>query len=286
MRSSLVLDNLLRALPAVQAQHAPGTNLYQLLATVARREVESLFEGNTEEPVDFSPFGQLTFPFTRMGTVNSLNLMDLDELIIFSFYWINRNRYHQALDIGANLGLHSLLMSRCGYSVNCYEPDPTHYALLTRNLRLNDVASVTAFQMAVSSAAGETEFVRVLGNTTGSHLAGSKAAPYGELERFPVKTAAFRSLVNGVDLLKLDAEGHEQQIITSTVAGDWANMDGLISVHDKANAQAVFTHLTDLKLNLFSQKISWRRAERWDDLPLSHHEGTLFVSRKPAMPWE
>ncbi|MEI6149537.1 MAG: FkbM family methyltransferase, partial [bacterium] len=161
----------------------------------------------------------------------------------------------------------------------------THYDLLTRNLRLNDAARVTALQMAVSSTDGQTEFVRVLGNTTGSHLAGSKAAPYGELQRFPVKTVSFRSLVAGVDLLKLDAEGHEQQIITSTLAEDWAHMDGLISVHDKANAYAVFEHLTDLKLHMFSQKINWQRVANRDDMPLSHHEGTLFVSHKSEMPW-
>lgn len=286
MRSSPVLERLFQILPGISDRHAPGTPFYDFLAAISRREVEMLFSDNTGMPVDFQPFGRLVFPYERMGAVDSLNLMALDEIIMFSFYWANRGYYRNVLDIGANLGLHSILLCRCGYTVECYEPDPVHFRLLMRNLELNEARSVKAHQMAVSDNDGEMEFVRVLGNTTGSHLAGSKVNPYGDLQRFTVGTAAFRSLVNEVDLLKLDVEGHEKTIFRSTVAEDWARMDGLISVHDAANAQAIFAHGKEVGLAMFSQKIDWRAVVTWEDLPLSHHEGTLFVTRKAAMPWQ
>src|SRR5574341_904869 len=82
-------------------------------------------------------------------------------------------RYRRARDIGANLGLHSIVLARCGFEVKAFEPDPWHFGLLKDNLAANR-ARVEAIPAAVSTADGEAQFVRVLGNTTGSHLAGSK----------------------------------------------------------------------------------------------------------------
>lgn len=106
-----------------------------------------------------------------MGAIDSLDLFGIDKLVIFAFYWSNSGRYKRTLDMGANIGLHSIMMSRCGFQVTCFEPDPHHFSLLTRNLSDNNINSVTAVNAAVSVKEGTMEFVRVLGNTTGSHLA-------------------------------------------------------------------------------------------------------------------
>jgi len=79
--------------------------------------------------------------------------------------------------------------------------------------------------MAMSDKTGEMEFVRVLGNTTGSHLSGAKQNPYGELERFPVRVEAFRPLMAGADLIKLDIEGHEKEVLLSTRREDWKDLE-------------------------------------------------------------
>ncbi|NQU38480.1 MAG: FkbM family methyltransferase [Lentisphaerae bacterium] len=214
-----------------------------------------------------------------------MNLFDLDELIMFSFYWANRGRYRATLDIGANIGLHSVLMAKCGYEVRSFEPDPTHFAALLRNLSLNGSARVAPENAAVSAAAGEMEFVRVLGNTTGSHLVGSKPGAYGELERFPVRTMAFAPLLEGCDLVKLDVEGHECGVLASTTHRDWIGTDGLISVHDERNAVAVYEHCRDIQVNMFSQKSGWSQIGSINEMPASHHEGSLFLSLSEAMPW-
>jgi len=103
-----------------------------LLKQVARKEIKDMFDTGEERSVDFKPFGELIFPYHSMGSVDSLKLFDLDELIIFSFYWANRTKYRKVLDIGANLGLHSILLSKCGYEVSCYEPDPIHFEILKK----------------------------------------------------------------------------------------------------------------------------------------------------------
>lgn len=282
---SSILEKLFFALPELRRHHAPGGQTYQLLKQVARREIEYLF--STADPVcqDFPPFGSLTLPYYKMGAVDSLNLFDLDELIIFCFYSRNRNKYRKVADIGANVGLHSILLCKSGFEVRSYEPDPQHFSVFQNNMRLNSCGNIEAHNTAVSNTGGEMEFVRVEGNSTGSHLAGSKPNPYGELKRFQVRVESIESIIGWADLIKLDAEGHEKQIILSTKRADWLETDALIEVENSDNAGMLFEHLSKLGVNLFSQKTGWNRVRQPDQMPASYREGTLFASCKEDMPW-
>jgi FkbM family methyltransferase len=218
-----------------------------------------------------------------MGAIDSVDLFGLDELIIFAFYRANRARYRRVLDIGANLGLHSIVMARCGYQVKAFEPDPWHFDLLKKNLEANG-ASVEPIQAAVSTTDGEAQFVRVLGNTTGSHLAGSKDS-YGEKETFTVLTRAIGPLFEWADLAKIDAEGHEKDLLLSTSAAALQKLDIMVEIGNPSNARAVFDHMRALGVGMFAQKIGWGRVEDLNDVPTSHREGSLFISAKAAMPW-
>ncbi len=63
------------------------------------------------------------------------------------------------LDIGANIGYYTLLFSRIVGEkgrVFSFEPDPTNFALLERNVATNGCANVTLVQKAVSNKTGET----------------------------------------------------------------------------------------------------------------------------------
>ena len=73
-----------------------------------------------------------------------------------------------------------------------FEPDPGHLTQLQYNLKLNQIETDLR-EAAVSLEDGHAEFVRVMGNTTGSHLAGSKSDPYGDLDRFEVTVTAAAS---------------------------------------------------------------------------------------------
>lgn len=278
------LDLLFQSLGSNPALHVPGTPTYQLLKAVAREQIEPLFSGTESTPRPFGPFGTLALPYTKMGAINSLDLFGLDELIIFAFYHANRTRYRRVIDIGANLGLHSLILSRCGFSVQAFEPDPWHYGLLSANLKANGAASVEPIQAAVSTTDGEAKFVRVLGNTTGSHLAGAKDS-YGEKEIFTVATKAIAPLFGWADLAKIDAEGHEKDLLLAATRPLMDKLDIMVEIGSPANATAVFEHFQKLEVGLFPQKLGWQRARSAADLPTSHRDGSLFISAKPAMPW-
>jgi FkbM family methyltransferase len=281
-----IIEQLIKVLPELRQYHSPKDEVYGLLKGVARSAIEELFYDREPNPKSFPPFGNIVFPYVRMGAVDSLNLFDIDELIIFSFYWSNRKRYRNVADVGANIGLHTIVLNKCGFDVRAYEPDPLHFSMLQKNIELNHCNAVDAHNCAVSSESGQMEFVRVLGNTTGSHLAGSKADPYGELQRFPVRLETFKSITAWANLVKLDVEGHERQIILATQRNDWQSTDAIIEVENANNARALFKHFNDLNVNMFSQKSGWRLVRDVEGMPSSYKEGMLFASYREEMPWE
>jgi FkbM family methyltransferase len=286
MKSVIPLGEIIAALADVPAQHSRHSRIYSLLDRLARQAVSesrlAFTEGARE---NLGGFGEIELPYHKMGAVDSLDLFGLDELIIFAFYWVNRNRYRSAADIGANLGLHSILMSRCGWSVTAYEPDPRHAALLRRNLDVNRCTAVSLVEAAVSINSGAMEFVRVIGNTTSSHLAGAKPNPYGDLERFPVRVESIENIMPSVDFIKMDAEGQEKSIILGTQAAHWRKTDMIVEIGSSENAAAIYEHISKFRINAFAQKLGWAMVKGIEDMPVSYKEGSLFITSKPRMSW-
>jgi len=157
--------------------------------------------------------------------------------------------------------------------------------MLRERLAMNGSSRVKVFQQAVSSRNHEAEFIRVLGNTTSSHLAGSKSHPYGELKTCTVETQAIGPLMAWADLMKLDVEGHEKEILLSTERADWTHTDALVEVENEKHAALIYEHFEKLGVSLFSQKTNWQQVERVSDMLRSYHEGTLFMSLRDRMPW-
>jgi FkbM family methyltransferase len=282
----ITISEILDLLPEIYSSHARDSATYLLFDKIVKNLIRNSSLTSTTGLIDLGCFGEITFPFTEMGAVTSLNLFELDELIIFSFYWKNRSLYRRSADIGANLGLHSILMSRCGWNVDAYEPDPNHIKLLCRNLELNKISNVNIFEAAVSDKKGTAEFVRVLGNTTGSHLAGAKQNPYGELEKFSVTLESINNIFSSVDFIKMDVEGQERKIILATDSEHWKKTDMMLEVGSPENASDIFFHLKKLKVNAFSQKNDWKLVTSLDHIPSSYKEGSLFISARDCMPWD
>jgi len=231
--------------------------------------------------VEMGFFGSVRMPFTRMGSVTSLDLFGLDELLLFLFYWKNRHRFRRAVDIGANLGLHSILMARCGWKVTSFEPDSRHCRLLRRNLKINGIKSVTVQEAAVSKCNGRGEFVRVVGNTTSSHLVGAKTGAYGKLKKVSVRLVSATQAIKSADFVKIDAEGHEWEIIKSMPINKWKNFCCVIEVGNKENAKQIYKFCKKNKIPFFPQKIFWKPGQCFFDMPKSYKEGSVFLAKNP-----
>lgn len=136
------------------------------------------------------------------------------------------------LDVGANLGIYSLLARNLGFRPICYEPEPLHFAFLKRNER----SFGTVRAIALSDTAGCANFfVNALDNPGASSLVTSVGAGQGsagaEVVRVDVATLDLeiqRGIFNPEDvrLIKVDVEGNEEK----TLAG----MQGYLARNDAA----------------------------------------------------
>jgi len=282
---NITIGELIDALPSISNSHARNNAVYKVFEKVADNAVSNSELKKTQDAVvDLGPLGTINFPYQQFGSIDSLDLFGLDELIIFSYYLVNKRKYKKTYDIGANIGVHSIIMSLCGWDVTCIEPDPVHMGILKSNLALNKATSVTPLEAAVSNEAGELEFVRVVGNTTSSHLSGAKQ-PYGDLVKFPVKVLAIKDIMSSADFIKMDVEGVEKEIILATDKNDWNGTDMMLEIGTEANAVAIFEHLQSIGVNSFSQKNGWALVNGLGDVPTSYKEGSIFISVMDKMNW-
>lgn len=279
-----VFDDLFDLIAEFPGRHATTDAMWRVWKAVALPAIKAAFGAADASPQAFGPFGPITMPYFKMGNIDLLDLFGLDELIIFAFYNANRKRYRRIVDFGANIGLHTIMLARCGFEVRSFEPDPFHFERLKANLALNSVTSDLRLA-AVSSRDGEAEFVRVLGNTTSSHIKGAKADPYGPTEVFKVKLEAAQPHLAWANLAKIDIEGHEAALLTSLPHDTWRSTDAILEVGTEDNAHRIFEYFRLSGVNIFAQKVGWTKVTALSDMPTSHRDGSLFVTRKSAMPW-
>ena len=251
-------------------------------------EAFSEANGSDSIPVDLGGL-QVEIPSVSFGAISSVDLFGLDELIIFSFYQANKDRYSRVADLGANIGLHSLVLAAMGMTVAAYEPDPKHTAIAKRVLSHPDTSAlVTWIEKAVvpnSKSTPEIEFVRVVGNTTSSHVAGAKSAPYGDLETFTVKTESLQDIVEKAQLIKMDVEGLEADLLESLTGPSFEGTDFMLEVGTLENAERIFNLGRGLGINLFSQKTNWNLVKTLSDVPVGYKEGSLFATQEAGMNW-
>jgi FkbM family methyltransferase len=279
------VGNLFAYIASNSNLHSRTSDWWERHADLFSAEIE-LFHSPKNESINLGEIGSIEFPYVSFGTINTTHLFGLDELIIFSWYFKNKDKYAKVLDLGANIGLHSLVLSKLGFLVNAYEPDPKHFELLEKVVALNHLTKVTVHPRAVSKSNGKMNFTRVLGNTTGSHLSGAKDAPYGELEEFDVDVDGIDTILKEkFDFVKMDVEGHEVVLLSAISRENILETEFMLEIGTSENAKLAYLEIKRLGLNAFSQKNNWDLVRSIDDLPTSHREGSLFLTMKPKMDW-
>jgi FkbM family methyltransferase len=130
-------------------------------------------------------------------------------------------------DVGANVGLYSLLFSRVAESVYAFEPLPRNLFWLYRTMARNRATNVTIIPAAVSSDVGIVSFQE------GDNCAAGKIAAGG----VPVPCVSIDSIASKVgvpDVMKIDVEGAELSVLqgASTVLTHHPTI--LLSTHGEA----------------------------------------------------
>ena len=267
--------------------HQRGTTWFNQTEINIINEIEKLHGIGKSEVLTLGEVGNLNFPYFEMGSIDSVKLFGLDELILFSFYYANRNRYKKTLDLGANIGLHTLIMKKLGFQVVSYEPDSIHLAQIEKVMKLNDLGTEGLTPKAISDKHGTMEYIRILGNTTGSHLLGSKEEVYGATETVSVEVDDILEVLSQgkFDFVKMDVEGHEVVLLNRITTQSIATTDIMLEIGSEKNAKEIFTILSDKKIPAYAQKINWGRVEQLEDLPNHHTHGSLFLSMQGPPNW-
>jgi FkbM family methyltransferase len=125
----------------------------------------------------------------------------------------------QILDIGAHIGLFSACSSQLTGptgKIICFEPTPGTFSILKETLRLNHCDNVTAVQAAVSDKEGNATFY--VSSTAGCNSNSLIKNEWGgNPVGYDVKLVTIDSVVvaNSIkpDLIKIDAEGAEQDVL-------------------------------------------------------------------------
>jgi FkbM family methyltransferase len=280
-------EKFLHTIASSHTEHKRGTKWFSQTEMSVIQQIGELLGVGRQEVLTLGEIGNLNFPYFKMGKIDSVKLFGIDELILFSFYHANRNRYKKALDLGANIGLHSLVMKKLGFQVTSYEPDSIHLAQFEKVMKLNELGTEGLLPRAISDKYGTMEYIRVLGNTTGSHLLGSKESVYGETEVVNVEVDDILDVLDQgkFDFVKMDVEGHEVVLINRITAQSITTTDIMLEIGSEKNAKDIFRILSDKRIPAYAQKINWSRVERLQDLPSHHTHGSLFLSLQGPPNW-
>lgn len=120
-----------------------------------------------------------------------------------------------AIDIGANKGLYSWLLSRIAADVKAFEPNPKMFAQLARSVPGN----VEAFEVALSDAQGEAELILPIHrngrySNQGGSLQEAKYMSGKQVQRWPVRQERLDAYgFSDVSFIKIDVEGFELEVI-------------------------------------------------------------------------
>jgi FkbM family methyltransferase len=118
------------------------------------------------------------------------------------------------VDIGANIGYHTLIFARLVGDtgrVYAFEPDPANFALLKRNVELNAYGNVTLVQKAVSHASERAKLY--LHEWNSMHSIAEFEGDHGSVEVEAVRLDDYFQGEGSVDFVKMDLEGGEGRAI-------------------------------------------------------------------------
>jgi FkbM family methyltransferase len=127
-----------------------------------------------------------------------------------------------ALDIGANVGWHTLLMARLvgdGGRVLAAEANPSVRNRLRENLQLNRFQQAEIIPFAIADAEGTLEFYGPAADDPESgngHVLGTKAQDSGPMIRVEARrldTIISETRLDRIDLIKIDVEGFEWPVL-------------------------------------------------------------------------
>src|SRR3972149_2234781 len=122
------------------------------------------------------------------------------------------------IDIGANIGYYTLIFAKLvgdTGKVFAFEPDPTNFELLRKNIEANGYKNVTLEQKALSDKEGKVTLALSKQNAAGHHISSEQQAPKNSIQVDAIAADDyFKNFEHKIDFIKMDVEGAESIVLS------------------------------------------------------------------------
>lgn len=226
-------------------------------------------------------FGDIFVPnFDNGIKKNFYDLFAFHELSLFTKYLKLRKKFSFALDVGANLGLHTIILSRLGYKVKSFEADPNTFKKLKNNLKMNSCKNYKLYNFAISDFNGTSKFYQVKNNLTANTLESSSKKIYGKYKIINVKVKKLNKYIPQENcLIKLDVEGAEFNILKTLKYSNKLKKKIFFEVNDNVSAKKIFDFIKLYKLKCLAELNGWKEIKKLRQMPTSWKQGSVLLDK-------
>ena len=127
------------------------------------------------------------------------------------------NEDHVILDVGANIGCTAILFGDLGHQVFGFEPSPTTFSYLQKNVQAAKCANVTTVNLGLGKENGFFELTFAKSNRSGGFVSNlTKASQGHQVEKISIVQGDDYIEETGlqhIDFIKIDVEGFEKNVI-------------------------------------------------------------------------
>jgi len=182
----------------------------------------------------------------------------ITSVVLLDEYKIEKTNFSKdavIIDIGGQAGIFAIFASRRSAKVYTYEPTKENYAMLKRNININNLQKkVLANKNAVSDTE-KTLKIYLSEDNTGGHSAygaGNGTSTYEKVSAISLKSILDKNSIKKCELLKIDAEGSEYDILYNLPKKYFSNIKNIhMEYHDidrkMKNHKSLIKFLKDLK---------------------------------------
>lgn len=186
---------------------------------------------------------------------------------------LGKIRPKTSLDVGANIGNHTLVISKYSEALIAFEPVKFVFDVLQSNIELNQLKNVKAVNLGLSNnAADRNIFIPENGNLGTSSLESTN----GEGDFLQIRTVVGdaylqeHASLSQIDFIKIDVEGHEAAALTGlskTIARDqplllleWNNPETITSFKELNLFEELFAGYKACALSSTHNKKVYKRS--------------------------
>ena len=141
------------------------------------------------------------------------------------------------VDIGAHVGYFTLISTKNASLGKIYsiEPHKESFEILKKNLLLNNITNVNAFNVAITKSTGKIRLYIDKDNQIGNTIIKNKNHNQSEyVDSFSLKDFVSNNKNEKIDFLKIDCEGAEYEILMNASSSDLNKIKKIsVEIHEK-----------------------------------------------------